>query len=485
MDIDELIRHYTADGAIRQMALDNGWKQSPWLRTPGEWDEKWCRGDLLVLVNYTPRSEESPQRFAGEGMCDVGEDNAAICDAVVVHLRDPHRLGVAYRINHHTGHDRIVLHELHTIFTRERTSSEFCDDDETEINEWIEEVADGDWLAVPNGNRRIKESTTGVRRRLAALRIRGERAAAPAVIEPDPEPTLGRVVIILGALLATASAGMAVAPWLAAMSVPLALIVATVVLLPVLVGVLMSIALTKGLPRKAWNKILDAAAPIEISPWATVPSVITGRRYVDINDRPVLAGVHIRPIPPRGRVGKDCAIYLVAEQICQSISRGHGSVLIDHGQPCAAAFDAVDPSELIDVEAELREVAHAVADLIAHTELIEHHAKDTVSADDGRQAVDAERVALIRRVTALYTYDRRLDQTVQRQRSGRKTPDFRRELLALVGTQQPADFGAGFATHVSQMFGRAWLHDDATDRIHSTTRRLTDPRHDVPPSPSS
>lgn len=480
MDIDELIRHYTAKDAIRKMARENGWKQAPYVWTPGQWDEQWWRGELLVLVNYTPTGRNTDNSAGQDPFYELSVDTE-ILDAVVVHLRAPRRLGAAYRIQH-SGYDRIVLHELHAVFTREQGAANLRESDETEVTQWIEEVADGDWLAVPTGNRSIAATATGIRRRLAALRIRGERAAAPLVIEPEPQITLSSVVAAAGAALLTGYAGTYPLRWVAGLQVPVVLDVVVglaVVAASILVWVLTVYALAHGVPKKVWNKALDAVAPIEISPWATVPSVITGRRYTTINDRPMLTEVQTRPVPPSGRVGEHCAIYLVAEQICQAIRRGHESVHTDHGHPAAAAFGALDPGELIDVDTELREIARAVAALIAHTELVELHAQNTVAGVDGRQAVNAERAALIRRVTALYTYDRRLDETVQRQRNGRKTPDFQRELLALVGPQQPAaDLGTGFGEHISDIFGQAWLHDDATDRIRSTARRFIDDRRD-------
>lgn len=163
---------------------------------------------------------------------------------------------------------------------------------------------------------------------------------------------------------------------------------------------------------------------------------------------------------PSDRVGQDCAILLVAELICESMTKHY--VTLSAGAVLAA--------EHIDTDRELHEIAWSVTDLRAHS--AERDGEHPMIAQDRAQAVAALREALIDRVTALYVRERELAAQAQLvQAAATDTLDREHQRWLETSPQEMPD--------LSGILGAPWIHKAAADRLAPGTATWEEDRPTV------
>lgn len=257
----------------------------------------------------------------------------------------------------------------------------------TAISERIEAASLGRWPAPPHGYPRLNEAKLG---RFSLGNAR--RALADGCIAPQPQrqtvlmrhtppgPIYLRelaavFVIMIGicAVAAAAGSGWGYVVGIAA-------------------GAGGFLVLQTGIHRPVVRAVLDATGfrydlgAIEYVPWVYRLPVAAPSGRTFAADLPL-------PTParrPNGAVGPDCAIVVVAEQICAELRQD---------QQYARDIGLVLGKTPVDTKEQMHQIAWAVADLIAHRQRVQAIAGE--GDRDWINAVTEERQALIERVAAL------------------------------------------------------------------------------------
>ncbi|ORA60917.1 hypothetical protein [Mycobacteroides franklinii] len=257
----------------------------------------------------------------------------------------------------------------------------------TAISERIEAASLGRWPGPPHGYPRLNEAKLGrfslgkARRALAC----GFVARQPQLqLVPMRHAPAGPVSLHELAVVAAAALGVCV---VSAIVHSQAGFVAGVAVLFAGFFVLQT-----GIHRPVVRTVLNATGfrydlgAIEYVPW------VYGLPVAAASGRTFAAALPL-PTParrPNGAVGPDCAIVVVAEQICAELRQD---------QQYARDVGLVLGKTPVDTKEQMHQIAWAVADLIAHRQRVQAIAGE--GDRDWINAVTEERQALIERVAAL------------------------------------------------------------------------------------
>ncbi|WP_100513973.1 hypothetical protein [Mycobacteroides abscessus] len=405
--------------ALAAIAAAHQWNPAELADTPGKWTHAFIKGDWRVLVAVTAehqsRSGIAPLQpgAPGAGSSTIEVRRAPVASRIEAICVEPLGEQEAGGLEIPGLHDEIMYVQLESWMAylgQERDAikvgsaeyfvavNEMSDGDK--IDSWVQLAEYWPWTPAPYGYPRIHPEKFGYLTVRQARRREQQGLIAPQPrLQQEPRWRFPGLTVSMSELFAVFVSVLV----FTGLTLALTSLISSdhLFLSPDLTAIVtLVVSLYVGPVRRAEARVLGVRHlpdAIEYVPWVYPPEEgEPGSIYT-----------------PTGDVGPDCAILVVAESICSGIQVKYTEL----SRVMTVAGTQLPDTEVLDLDEQLHSIAWAVAELVdlrAQLHAAKERCESSAAIEERATAGRIRREAVLRRVTALYGYEKRLAEEIDR-----------------------------------------------------------------------